>query len=41
MPSAAGRVLEISGQGKELLVMLFPHLGGLRVDQVEDTGMRW
>jgi transposase len=38
MPSAAGRVLEISGQGEELLVMLFPHLGGLRVDQVEDTG---
>ena len=38
MPSAAGRVLEISGQGEELLVMLFPHVSGLRVDQVEDTG---
>jgi transposase len=37
-PAAAGRVLEISGQGEELLFMLFPHLGGLRVDQVEDTG---
>ena len=38
MPSAAGRVLEISGQGEELLLMLFPHLGGLRVERVEDTG---
>ena len=42
MPSAgaaaAGRVLEISGQGEELLFMLFPHLRGLRVHQVEDTG---
>jgi transposase len=40
MPSAAaaGRVLEISGPGEELLLMLFPHLGGLRVDQVVDTG---
>ncbi|MGH3125798.1 MAG: ISL3 family transposase, partial [Streptosporangiaceae bacterium] len=37
-PAAAGRVLEVSGQGEELLLMLFPHLGGLRVDQVEDTG---
>jgi transposase len=37
-PAAAGRVLEVSGQGEELLFMLFPHLGGLRVDQVEDTG---
>jgi transposase len=35
---AAGRVLEISGPGEELLFMLFPHLGGLRVEQVEDTG---
>ena len=43
MPSAgavtvAGRVLEVSGQGEELLFMLFPHLRGLRVGQVEDTG---
>jgi len=42
MPSAgaaaAGRVLEISGQGEELLFMLFPHLGGLRVERVEDAG---
>jgi transposase len=35
---AAGRVLEVSGQGEELLLMLFPHLGGLRVEQVEDAG---
>ena len=42
MPSAgaaaAGRVLEISGQGEELLFMLFPHLRGLRVERAEDTG---
>src|ERR1700735_845030 len=42
MPSAgaasAARVLEISGQAEELLFMLFPHLRGLRVGQVEDTG---
>ena len=36
--TAAGRVLEVSGQGEELLVMLFPHLAGLRVDRVVDTG---
>jgi transposase len=36
--TAAGRVLEVSGQGEELLFMLFPHLRGLRVQQVEDTG---
>ena len=36
--TAAGRVLEVSGQGEELLFMLFPHLRGLRVGQVEDTG---
>jgi transposase len=36
--AAAGRVLEISGQGEELLFMLFPHLRGLRAGQVEDTG---
>ena len=42
MPSAgtaaAVRVLEISGQGQELLLMLFPHLRGLRVERAEDTG---
>jgi transposase len=42
MPSAGaaavGRVLEISGQGEELLLMLFPHLRGLRAERVEDTG---
>jgi transposase len=42
MPSAgtaaAGRVLEISGRGEDLLFMLFPHLRGLRVEQVEDAG---
>jgi len=36
--AAAGRVLEVSGQAGELLFMLFPHLRGLRVQQVEDTG---
>ena len=36
--TAAGRVLEVSGHGEELLFMLFPHLRGLRVGQVEDTG---
>ena len=36
--AAAGRVLEVSGQGEELLFMLFPHLRGLRIGQVEDTG---
>jgi zinc-finger of transposase IS204/IS1001/IS1096/IS1165 len=44
MPSAgavtvAGRVLEVSGVGEELLFMLFPHLRGLRAGQVEDTGV--
>jgi transposase len=43
MPSAGaatvpGRVLEVSGQGEELLFMLFPHLAGLRVQRVEDAG---
>lgn len=41
MPSAGtaavGRVLEISGQGEALLLMLFPHLRGLRVERVEDA----
>ena len=36
--TAAGRVLEVSGQGEELLFMLFPHLRGLRVHRVADTG---
>jgi len=36
--TAAGRVLEVSGQGEELLFMLFPHLRGLRAWRVEDTG---
>ena len=35
--TVAGRVLEVSGQGEELLFMLFPHLRGPRVGQV-DTG---
>lgn len=42
MPSAgaaaAGRVLEISGEGEELLFMLFPYLRGLRVERAEDAG---
>jgi transposase len=36
--SAAGHVLEVSGQGEELLLMLFPHLRGLRILSMEDTG---
>ncbi len=36
--TAAGRVLEVSGQGEELLFMLFPQLAGLRVERVEDVG---
>jgi hypothetical protein len=36
--TAPGRVLKVSGQGEELLFMLFPHLGGLRVERVEDAG---
>jgi transposase len=36
--SAAVGVREISGQGEGLLALLFPHLAGLCVDRVEDTG---
>ena len=36
--TAAGRVLEVSGPGEELLLMVFPHLRGLRIMRVEDTG---
>ena len=36
--TAAGRVLEVCGRGEELLLMLFPHLRGLRILRVEDTG---
>jgi transposase len=36
--TAAGRVLEVSGPGEELLLMLFPHLRALRILRVEDTG---
>src|SRR5690242_20882263 len=36
--TAAGRVLEVSGPGEDLLVMLFPHLAGLRVERVQDAG---
>jgi transposase len=36
--NTAGHVLEVSGQGEELLLMLFPHLRGLRILRVEDTG---
>jgi transposase len=35
---AAGRVLEVCGPGEELVLMLFPHLRGLRILRVEDTG---
>jgi Transposase/zinc-finger of transposase IS204/IS1001/IS1096/IS1165 len=36
--TAARRVLEVSGPGEELLLMLFPHLRGLRILCVEDSG---
>ena len=36
--TAAVRVWEVSDQGEDLLAMLFPHLAGLRVRRVEDTG---
>ena len=40
--TAAGRVLEVSGQGEELLFMLFPHLRGLRAWRGWRTpGTRW
>ena len=34
----AGVIWDVSGQGQALLVMLFPHLAGLRVHGVEDAG---
>ena len=36
--TAAVRVWDVSEQGEDLLVMLFPHLAGLRVHRVEDAG---
>jgi zinc-finger of transposase IS204/IS1001/IS1096/IS1165 len=36
--SAARAVWDVSGQGQALLAVLFPHLAGLRVHRVEDTG---
>jgi len=36
--TAAVRVWEVSDLGQDLLAMLFPHLAGLRVHRVEDTG---
>jgi transposase len=36
--SAAVRAWEVPGQGEGLLVLLFPHLAGLRVDRVSGTG---
>jgi len=36
--SAARHVLEVSGPGEELLLMLFPHLRGLRILSVENSG---
>jgi transposase len=36
--STAVRAWEVSGQGEGLLALLFPHLAGLHVDRVEDTG---
>jgi hypothetical protein len=36
--SAARAVWNVCGQGPALLAVLFPHLAGLRVHRVEDTG---
>ena len=37
--SSADRVVwDVSEQGQALLAVLFPHLAGLRVHRVEDTG---
>src|ERR1700750_1890172 len=36
--TADGRVLDVFGEGEKLLVMVIPHLAGLRVDRVADTG---
>src|SRR5690348_6039794 len=36
--STAVGAWEASGRGEGLLALLFPHLAGLRVDRVEDTG---
>jgi zinc-finger of transposase IS204/IS1001/IS1096/IS1165 len=36
--TAAVGVREVSGQGEDLLAVLFPHLAGLHEDRVEDTG---
>ena len=36
--SAARAVWDVSEQGQALLAVLFPHLAGLRVRRVEDTG---
>jgi transposase len=36
--SAARAVWDVSEQGQALLAVLFPHLAGLRVHRVEDTG---
>ena len=40
-PASSARAWEAGEQGEALLAMLFPHLAGLRVHRVEDTGMRW
>ncbi len=36
--SAAAGARQVSGPGESLLALVFPHLAGLRVDRVEDTG---
>jgi len=36
--STAVGAWEVSGHSESLLALLFPHLAGLRVDRVEDTG---
>ncbi len=35
---APARGLDVSEEGRQLLVLLFPQLSGLRVHRVEDTG---
>ena len=36
--SSAARVWDVAEPGQALLAVLFPHLAGLRVHRVEDTG---
>ena len=40
-PATAVRAWRTCEQDGVLLTLLFPHLAGLHVDRVEDTGTRW